>query len=556
MFDIRMQRKENYAVFGFLAILLLQVVMMFYFCANKQEYHIDEIYSYILSNSYHCDNLSNANDIKNHWISGKDSFPKFVSVQTNERFAYHKTYLNNTTDAHPPFYYFILHTVCSFFPDRFSKWFGLSINIIAFVLSQILLFLISRELFNGLIWQLLPMALYGFSPIAVDIVLYIRMYSVLVLFTLLLFFVHLNMLEGKLKLPYLWCFLITFLGVFTQYFFAFSAFYLALFCCVFLWKNKKFRDLLYYSVSMISGVLLVFLVYPAAFRQTTGSSTNNVGNEVSSNFLNIAMLPERLSSYRVQFTRRMILNWKWRLFYTGVLCMILIFAAILRNKKSKKYNIIFTQNPVNVMKNAFKHKKTMYVFMTAMIMLLTVSTVAHISGKFSYLRYLYNIMPIIFFLFVAMVYYLSYIFNINRAVLSAGFVFFAFIIGTGTTVKKNCEYLFEGRHRVICDTVSFLNDKPLVLLDKNTTHVLTGNFTLLSSVDRLYITDTDDVDIDELTVNMDVSDGVAFLVIDNTEWSEGYIGDDTVQKMVDLSENFNTYEKYGEQLHSTMYWVH
>ena len=112
------------------------------------------------------------------------------------------------------------------------------------------------------------------------------------------------------------------------------------------------------------------------------------------------------------------------------------------------------------------------------------------------------------------------------------------------------------RHRVICDTVSFLNDKPLVLLDKNTTHVLTGNFTLLSSVDRLYITDTDDVDIDELTVNMDVSDGVAFLVIDNTEWSEGYIGDDTVQKIVDLSENFNTYEKYGEQLHSTMYWVH
>ena len=551
-----MQRKENYAVFGFLAILLLQVVMMFYFCANKQEYHIDEIYSYILSNSYHCDNLSNANDIKNHWISGKDSFPKFVSVQTNERFAYHKTYLNNTTDAHPPFYYFILHTVCSFFPDRFSKWFGLSINIIAFVLSQILLFLISRELFNGLIWQLLPMALYGFSPIAVDIVLYIRMYSVLVLFTLLLFFVHLNMLEGKLQLPYLWCFLITFLGVFTQYFFAFSAFYLALFYCVFLWKNKKFRDLLYYSVSMISGVLLVFLVYPAAFRQTTGSSTNNVGNEVSSNFLNIAMLPERLSSYRVQFTRRMILNWKWRLFYTGVLCMILIFAAILRNKKSKKSNIIFTQNPVNVMKNAFKHKKTMYVFMTAMIMLLTVSTVAHISGKFSYLRYLYNIMPIIFFLFVAMVYYLSYIFNINRAVLSAGFVFFAFIIGTEKKKKKNCEYLFEGRHRVICDTVSFLNDKPLVLLDKNTTHVLTGNFTLLSSVDRLYITDTDDVDIDELTVNMDVSDGVAFLVIDNTEWSEGYIGDDTVQKMVDLSENFNTYEKYGEQLHSTMYWVH
>ena len=578
--DIRIQTRKKMDVFGFLVLLFLQVAMMLYFCVNKQEYHIDEIYSYILSNSYHCDCLSNAKQLKDRWINGKASFNEFVAVQPKERFAYEKTYDNNTNDAHPPFYYYILHTVCSFFPDRFSKWFGLSINILMFVLTQLLLFLISRKLFNGLIWQLLPMALYGFSPIAVDIVLFIRMYSLLALFTVLMFYVHLKMLEGELKIPYVWCFVITFLGVFTQYFFAISAFYLALICCVVFWKNKKFRDLLYYSVSMMSGVLLVFLVYPAAFRQTTGSNTNNVGNEVSSNIMNFAALPDRLSLYRQQFSQRMFRNWKWHAFYIVVLCIVILLSVTLRNKKGKKekpitpnagstlreYTFAWLKNrlvqlfqtnvSVDSIKGAFMRKKTMYVFITGMIMLLNVLTVAHISGKFAYLRYLYNIMPILFFWFIAIFYFLSSLLNVNKRVLSAGLMVFALVIGANTVVKKNCEYLFEGRCYVVNNTMGFLDDKPLVLIDKNKNHMLTGNLTLLASVDQMYISDTDEINIDELTQDMDVSDGVAFLVLDNTEWSEGYFGDETMQKIVDASDKFSTYEKYGDELYSTMYWVY
>ena len=104
--------------------------------------------------------------------------------------------------------------------------------------------------------------------------------------------------------------------------------------------------------------------------------------------------------------------------------------------------------------------------------------------------------------------------------------------------------------------VGFLDHKPLILLDKQTNHVLTGNYTLLSSAELLYITDTDQIDLDELTRDVDASDGVAVLVLNTTEWSEGYDGDKSLQTIVDSSTVFHNFEKYGEELYSTLYWVH
>ena len=543
-------------LFCFLALLMLQTAVMLYFCADKQEYHIDEIYSYILSNSYDCDRLSASKEIKNRWINGRESLHDFVSVQSDERFAYARTYYNNTRDAHPPFYYFLLHTVCSLFPDQFSKWFGLSINLMCFILTQFLLFLISRRLFNGLIWQLLPVTMYGFSPIAVDIVLYIRMYSLLALFTLLLFFIHLNMSEGKLWFPYLWCFAVTFFGMFTQYFFAVSAFYLALISCVVLWRKKKVRELLCYSASMVSGVLLVLLIYPAAFRQATGSSTNNVGHEVSSNFLNFAMLPERLSEYREQFDQRLVRNWKWRAFYMAVVCAVILLSVICRDRSGAGRKKMSWKKTLDSARNAFRSKKGAYISVTAAVAALTIVTVAHLSGSFSYLRYLYHLMPVVFFLFAAICYCFSTLFPVNRQVLSAGLMVFALIVGANTVIKENCEYLFEARRYEVERAVGFLDHKPLILLDKQTNHVLTGNYTLLSSAELLYISDTDQIDLDELTRDVDASDGVAVLVLNTTEWSEGYDGDKSLQTIVDSSTVFHNFEKYGEELYSTLYWVH
>ena len=78
-------------------------------------------------------------------------------------FNYKNVYYNQTLDCHPPLFYYAIHTICSFFPASFSKWYGFSLNIIIFILVQILLFILSKKIFDSDKNALLTCFIYGFS---------------------------------------------------------------------------------------------------------------------------------------------------------------------------------------------------------------------------------------------------------------------------------------------------------------------------------------------------------------------------------------------------------
>lgn len=189
-----------------LGIIFLQVFMLIFIGCQKKEYHIDEIYSYILSNSYDTDRISNDEEMWGKWIEGSD-FNKFVTVQEGERFAYDKVYRNNSTDCHPPLFYWLLHSICSFFPDQFSKWFGIGLNISLYIIAAFLIYLISTELIKNEIMRFLPLVLYGFSRFGIDTVTFIRMYTLLEVFALVFIYLHVLMFKygvERKKLVLLW----------------------------------------------------------------------------------------------------------------------------------------------------------------------------------------------------------------------------------------------------------------------------------------------------------------------------------------------------------------
>ena len=534
----------------FLIMLAVQMAMMLCLAAEKQDYHIDEIYSYILSNSFDSDKLVNSEALHNHWIDGGTVLREFVTVQRNERFAYQKVYLHNSADAHPPLFYYTLHTVCSLFPDSFSKWYGLSVNFVFFLLTQTVLFALSCRLFREDGWKLLPAALYGFSPLAADITLFVRMYAMLTFFTLLLFYLHYRMLEGDLKAPHLWCFATVFLGVYTQYFFAFSAFYLAVVWCLFLLSRRRLRELALYAGSMLAGVLLVLWVYPASIRQATGSGTNNVGNEVSSNILNFVVLPRHMYSYLHQFFSRMAHDSKPLLLcYLAAIAGIAAVAWKYREKDGgERRKTTFRQK--------LSRRRFACFFDLTLILGLTFITVAHISGSFSYLRYFYNVMPLFFLAAAGAVCYLVSRFRLNRRTVTAGLLALALAAGLHTCATGNCDYLMREQYGRRLLAARLIEDKPLVVLSKGKNHILTGNFMLLSSAERLYIADTEEIDADALLDGQEIPDGAVFLILDQTVWSDGFDGDAVMESIVSSSGKLGTYEKAGAGQYATFYWAH
>ena len=198
-------------------ITVLCTMLIIFLSAGKTQLHMDEVWSFGLANSYGSPQfyptmdgvLGLENTMKrseredyqsfyNHWHPGS-YFGDYVTVQQDERFAYGNVCRNQALDTSPPMYYMLIHTVCSFFPDSFSKWYGLIPNIIFYALSLWLVWLIANKLFSDRIKALAVLILYGISKAAISTAVFIRMYMLMTFFVLLLVWFFIRILETTEK---------------------------------------------------------------------------------------------------------------------------------------------------------------------------------------------------------------------------------------------------------------------------------------------------------------------------------------------------------------------
>ncbi len=172
-----------------LGILILQILLMVYFGTQKAGFHQDEYYSFFSTNRtlgfYYPDR---------EWQSAETIRNEFT-VLKGEGFNYGLVKLVQSWDVHPPLYYWILHTVCSVFYGTFSKWIGIGINLVAFVLSFILLYMLSRSIGMNRELRTLTLTIYGFNPMTISCVLFIRMYMWLTVFVLASAFLHMKLIN-------------------------------------------------------------------------------------------------------------------------------------------------------------------------------------------------------------------------------------------------------------------------------------------------------------------------------------------------------------------------
>lgn len=288
--------KKTY--FMLFLIVFLQTALLLFHMHRKVGFHIDELWSYSFANSLENSSLNLllklswpyspignldskfsmvdlSNNFNNKWTTGK-FFNEYLTVQPNERFSYLKVMEHKTFDSHPPIYDWILHTICSFFPDSFSKWYGLSINFVSFILSQFLLFKISRKLFSEKI-ALLCAFFYGFSAASVNTFIFIRSYGLMVFLFLLTTHLFLKTFDSS-NLPFsaISISLIIAIGALTHYFYMIYAFYIATVFDIICLLKKKYKLFWWVSLASILGIILAYLVFPEGFHVLTSSKMSQV----------------------------------------------------------------------------------------------------------------------------------------------------------------------------------------------------------------------------------------------------------------------------------------
>lgn len=155
----------------------------------KSGMFIDEIYTYGLANSYykpfvqmlHQTDENKVNTMIDSVLTQKE-LSDYVEVNADDAFALDSVYYNQEQDVHPPLYDWMFHLISSFFPGVFSKWLGLVMNIVVYMIKIFILYLLTMEITKSDKYSIGCILLYGLSTAGITTVTMIRMYILLTLF--------------------------------------------------------------------------------------------------------------------------------------------------------------------------------------------------------------------------------------------------------------------------------------------------------------------------------------------------------------------------------------
>lgn len=269
----------------FVFILILQLCCMFYYGNAKQGYFVDELWSYGLANSYYHPHVDCNGALLKGWVTG-NYFHDYLRVLPNQRFAYGSVIYNQVYDYHPPLFYMVLHTVSSLFPNTFSKWYALIPNMVYFVISMLLLFVLAKRIFKNEWLALVPVIAYGFSAGAISNVVFLRMYVLLTVWVLALMDLHVKWIlnDRMQKKDFLFLVLVAYLGFMTHYYFFLIAFFTSAFYFFYLLFKRRFAVLVKYCVAMLASLLLVEVTFPVAFFKLFKGQR---GDEAVQNFFSV-----------------------------------------------------------------------------------------------------------------------------------------------------------------------------------------------------------------------------------------------------------------------------
>ena len=257
-----MSRPDKAGLWG-MAGLILAIVISVGLAAfhgyHKEYFYEDEVLSYTLSNSRHGAYFQLR---PGEWYRGEDLLA-YTYVEKGHGFDFANTIANQQEDTHPPIYALLLHAVCSFAPGHFSKWAGLGLNLVCYILVIILLYLTCLFLFPDHPLYGIPVCLvFGMTAGIAALAVFIRMYILLMVLTMLCLLWHLKVIRsgGGVKM-YMALILLTYAGVMTHYFYLFFAFFCAAFLCVYLLIKKNFREVILYAVSMAISAALILITW-------------------------------------------------------------------------------------------------------------------------------------------------------------------------------------------------------------------------------------------------------------------------------------------------------
>lgn len=258
-------KNKKWLMVGVLAVIcLIQVCVWWHFGKQKQFLMCDELFSYTSSNNAEIQ----AFDMPlNEWLD-QDWYLSQAAVTEGHAFDYTIPYRNQEADVHPPFYYVLLHTLCSFVPGKVVIGLGVALNIFFLVGCTLLLYRNAYEIFGSRSIALAVAAVYGLTYGACNTALFVRMYAMFAFLLQVHVYVYLHRVERGVLNWKTWLFLGLSLvaGALTHYYFVLAAALLAAWYFIKLWVKKRWQAVSCYHVTLEISAVVALIIFPAMWK--------------------------------------------------------------------------------------------------------------------------------------------------------------------------------------------------------------------------------------------------------------------------------------------------
>ena len=529
-----------------IAVCLFRITWLFAF--EKDGNHCDEAWSYGFACSYYdpYTYLTVNDDIYltdatykniNEWSKGEDYW-NYLTISENERFCFRSVVYNKSGDNSPPLFELLLCFVCSLFPNTFSWWYGYSINFMSFIGISILLFKITGQLTDTKWLGVVTVLYYGFSLVGTNSTLYLRMYSLLTLFSLLLVYLMLRMFKkdfkGCLK-ESIFIVVTMILGGLTHFYFLVFAFLLSAFLCIGLLLRKEWKSVLTYAVPTLLGVILYFVIYPYSIKKMIMGTTMYEGGlhyKYSWNLrttLNL-ILEETLGFH--WYIDKLVMLWALFAVVLGAILWGMLFFVFRKDEWYKRF-IRKINDKVKQFATLTYYTVRSQKSLVWIVLCLTVIGYWLIASKICYVeimsdfsdRYFFNGMTVFVVLFVCLIYGIfSTMFRKKIVFMYLGIAVILIVSLVFQNYSKIPRYLFKTGDIPLKDVIDMVDSQNVILVWENPAQLEYYSLLFMEADKVLCIcTSRDDTDIRGLMSELP-DDEEAYLFFEKN----AYVPDDNV----------------------------
>ena len=448
----------------FICILIIQLLaIIFTFAFFKQGYHSDELYEYGFANSYNLRVLEMDNNgvgLDRQWTDSKELL-KYISVEKDHRFSYKNIYMHATMDYYnPPFKLFVLHTICSFFPGKFSKWYSFVINIASFILIQFALYHLLYKMLNNKFASIAGVVLFGFGAGCLDSMVFLRMYSLGMAFGVLFLYFSYCLFEEKVKnkiLLYILTFISLFLGAFTLHLFLVFAFpIVVVFCFGFLF-SKRIKKMLAYGFTCLFSVIFSFIAFPQTFGDTTPSNESlTYALSSYSQPLQFRIYSHIITIDNIGFHTSVYANPWIKNSLAILIFLVIVFTPLFILIRKEEWFKKFLNSAFNKLKTILKSMNYSYIILISclcsivfMVYICSIRTSVHLmSFKFAS-RYVFMIYPLVSIFVVSVLYYFLAFIMPRIKVVSIYVLLIAFLLAMYSQFLSQQNYLLQHEEKGI-----------------------------------------------------------------------------------------------------------